>query len=146
MFRRGCLWRGRLMTETGRPFVPRPDEQVDVIASSSASTSDNRNRGHSNLTSSWLDSPLHLTRQAGTPQDASRVLFSLAWCGNAQPWICSDLTPFLNDQRYARVRPQSVPGRLQDRSLVVAFSCPSEFPSSRVARCPSLVSPGPYPV
>lgn len=54
-----------------------------------------------------LDLPLHLTRQAGTPQEASLFLLSLAWRGNTKPWIGGDLTPFLNDQRYARASPRS---------------------------------------
>lgn len=69
------------------------------------SPSRQQNPGAFKPDSCGLDLPLHLTRQAGTPQEASLFLLSLAWRGNTKPWIGGDLTPFLNDQRYARAGP-----------------------------------------
>jgi hypothetical protein len=101
----------------------------------SSSASDNRTRGNSNLTAAGFALPLHLTRQAGTQQDASRILLSLAWRGNTQPWVCDDLTPFLNDQRSASVEP--VPGLSATGGGSLALLSPAAgpgFPSVSVAR------------
>lgn len=88
--------------------------------------------------------PLHLTRQAGTPQEASLFLLSLAWRGNTKPWIGGDLTPFLNDQRYARAGPRSSAKGLLSLSSVAGFlsvSCRWPFAMTRLVVIPSVAAP-----